>query len=152
MKKDKKQIESLIEKYFEGLTSLKEEQSLRDYFQQETIAQELEIYRPMFQFFSSEQGAVHRVPTVVHRVPITLYRWIGIAVAACLILMIGLKFSFDTQKTLPKTSQAYIDGKKYTNIERIQMEVIKSLEGFSEGDEEIYSPQIEALDFFLDNN
>jgi hypothetical protein len=37
-------IEQLLEKYENGETSLKEEQQLKDYFSQETVAPHLELY------------------------------------------------------------------------------------------------------------
>ena len=48
-------IEKLIEKYEEGETSLKEEQVLKTYFSQETVASHLEVYKPMFAYFSVNQ-------------------------------------------------------------------------------------------------
>ena len=144
MNPNKKHIENLIEKYFEGLTSLKEEQFLRDYFQQENLPVEWEIYRPVFQFFTSEreQKQPKRIP---------LFRWISIAAAACLLMFFGLQF-FKTSHNFPETSIAYIDGKKYTDLERIHMEALQSLENLSEGNADIYSSQVEALEFIFENN
>ena len=48
-------VEQLLERYFEGETSLQEEQQLKAYFQQETIAEQLEAYRPLFVFFSESK-------------------------------------------------------------------------------------------------
>jgi hypothetical protein len=46
----------------------------------------------------------------------------------------------------------YIDGKKYTDIELIQLETIKALDNFSEDNDDVYSSQVEALDLFFNNN
>ena len=46
-------IKYLIEQYFEGETSLQEEQQLRTYFQQEEVAEELKEYQPLFQYFAT---------------------------------------------------------------------------------------------------
>ncbi|MEM0995179.1 MAG: hypothetical protein AAGI49_19265 [Bacteroidota bacterium] len=51
--KETKYIEQLLEKYFEGATSLSEEQSLKAYFQQDNIAEHLKAYQPLFQYFKS---------------------------------------------------------------------------------------------------
>jgi len=48
-------IERLIEKYFEGNTSLEEEENLRTYFQGDQIADRLQSYRDQFAY-SSELG------------------------------------------------------------------------------------------------
>jgi hypothetical protein len=144
----------MIEKYFEGLTSLEEEQLLCDYFKNEDIPEALKMYQPMFQFFSEEKAAVGKKMISLHTKESkrkNIFRY-SIAVAASLLLLFALKPVFNTHKTLPETSQAYIDGKKYTNIELIQSEALKALENFSAGNDDVYSSQIEALDLFLDNN
>ncbi|MDR0546694.1 MAG: hypothetical protein LBG77_03800 [Dysgonamonadaceae bacterium] len=38
-------MSELIQKYFEGVTSLEEEERLRDYFQSEKVADEWKIYQ-----------------------------------------------------------------------------------------------------------
>ena len=136
-------INVLIEKYFEGLTSLDEEQKLRDYFQQENVPQHLEIYKSLFQYFTSER----ETRKDAHRFSFFL-RWGSIAAAACLLLFISLRLFLPSGGRLPETSQAYIDGKKYTDIELIRAEALKSLENLSEGSEDAYSSQIEALEIF----
>jgi hypothetical protein len=145
MKANKKQITSLIEKYFEGLTTLEEEQLLRDYFRSENIPEEWKVYQPIFQFFSEERKPKRNRISLVGR------GWGRgfLAVAASLLLLFSLKFAFDVHRTSSETSLAYIDGKKYTDIILIRTEALKALESLSE---EGYSSQIDALDFFLDNN
>jgi tRNA G46 methylase TrmB len=142
-------IKALLEKYFEGLTSLEEEQALREYFQGEKIDPELKIYQPLFQFFANARPRVLRLPSLAWRGWGKGLSWLSIAAAACILLFIGLKL---THRTLPETSQAYIDGKKYTNIEVIQIEALKALDNLSDSDEDVYSSQIEALNLFLDND
>lgn len=48
-------IQSLLDKYFEEKTSAAEEQTLRNYFAQDVIAPELEVYRSVFQYVASEK-------------------------------------------------------------------------------------------------
>lgn len=45
-------IEQLLDKYFEGQTSLEEEEILRDYFRNQNIPRHLQIYREQFGYFS----------------------------------------------------------------------------------------------------
>lgn len=52
---DYKNIAQLLEKYWEGETSLQEEATLKQYFNQEKVAEELQQYQPLFQFFKEEQ-------------------------------------------------------------------------------------------------
>lgn len=51
-------MKALIEKYFEGETSLEEEVQLREYFNHGQVADELKMYQPLFQHFASEQEQV----------------------------------------------------------------------------------------------
>ena len=146
--KDKRQIEALIEKYFEGLTSLEEEQVLRDYFQREDLPEELKIHAPLFQYFSSEREEVQKTEVSIRRNKIIrLVRWVSISAAACLLLFLGVNFFQNRNRSVMETSFAYIDGKKYTNIEQIQIEALKALENLSDVNEDVYSSQIEALEF-----
>ncbi|MDR0507742.1 MAG: hypothetical protein LBH32_13135 [Dysgonamonadaceae bacterium] len=136
-------IKILIDKYFEGLTSLKEEQKLRDYFRRKNVSPELGMYVPMFQYFASERKAMEKPAIKVKKV---LLRRSSFAAAACLLLLIGLRLFFNNSGKFSEISQAYIDGKKYTDIELIQAETLKSLENLSEGSDDAYSSQIEALE------
>lgn len=49
---DYNKIEILIEKYFQGETSLAEEKELRSYFSSPNVAPHLEQYKAMFAYFS----------------------------------------------------------------------------------------------------
>ncbi|GHV63775.1 hypothetical protein FACS1894199_00480 [Bacteroidia bacterium] len=148
MKTDTKQhIEALIERYFDGLTTLKEEKWLRNYFQTANVSEEWKGYQPMFQFFAAERKPI-RKNTRMRNV-----RWVSMVAAASVLLVLGLKFAFepptDIQNAMPAYSLAYVNGEKYTNIDRIKSEVVKTLENFADKDEDVYSSQIEAIDFFL---
>ena len=145
----KNQIETLIEKYFDGLTSLKEEEILRDYFQKSDISDELKMYAPLFQYLSSEREEIQKKENFIRgNKTIRLFRWVSIGAAACLFLFLGINFFQNNNHSIMETSVAYIDGKKYTNIVQIQSEVLKALENLSDINKDIYSSQIETLEFF----
>jgi hypothetical protein len=78
-----------------------------------------------------------------------IIRWFSIGVAACFLLTLGIQFAFRSRPGLEPVSQAFINGKKYTDIELIRAEALKTLEGLSEDDGAMYSSQIEALDIFI---
>ncbi|GHU63313.1 hypothetical protein FACS1894123_05850 [Bacteroidia bacterium] len=154
-KQKKENINELIEKYFEGLTSLQEEQSLRDYFQQENIPEEWRVYQPVFQFFSQEivtEKNLSEKPLSVVKPRRRNFFYTSIAAAASIILLFGLKLALDVELRTPEKSQAYINGKKMTNMVLIRTEILKTLENIAEENEDVFSSQIDALDFFLDNN
>ncbi|MFD2565624.1 hypothetical protein [Aquimarina rubra] len=81
-------IEKLLEKYFEGETTLSEEKELKVYFTGESVPSHLERYKDLFQFFSNESQvtATSEVQLSTNRVP--WYTWIG--VAASIALIVGL--------------------------------------------------------------
>ncbi|MCB0572451.1 MAG: hypothetical protein KDC66_21935 [Phaeodactylibacter sp.] len=49
-------VEQLLERYFEGESSLTEEQQLREYFQRTDVPEQLRPYQPLFQYFAEEQA------------------------------------------------------------------------------------------------
>ncbi len=82
-------IEELLEKYDNGETTLQEEQQLKHYFTQETVAPHLEAYKSMFQYFlqTQEEQFTKDVPLKPSKT-YTLYKWISVAAAA--VLMFGV--------------------------------------------------------------
>lgn len=50
-----KDIETLLNKYFEGETTCEEERRLRRFFAEGLVPEHLEVYCPMFAFFEAEQ-------------------------------------------------------------------------------------------------
>lgn len=53
---DYNKIKELLDKYFEGETSLEEEALLEVYFGQSDIAEDLQKYQPLFQYLGEEKG------------------------------------------------------------------------------------------------
>lgn len=56
-----KDIETLLNKYFEGETTCEEERRLRRFFAEGLVPEHLEVYRPMFAFFEAEQEELTEV-------------------------------------------------------------------------------------------
>jgi len=81
-------IEILLEKYFEGDTSIAEENELKNYFSSLDVAQHLEQYRPMFGYFSQakqqEFGKVIPLQTKKRHVA-----WLSVAASVVVLLGIG---------------------------------------------------------------
>lgn len=83
-------IEILLEKYFEGETSIAEENELKVYFSSQDVAQHLEHYRAMFGYFSSakEQKFEQQIPLKSKRQKVA---WLS--VAASIVILLGM-FTF----------------------------------------------------------
>ena len=95
-------IEKLIEKYDNGETTLKEEQQLKHYFTQETVAPHLEMYKPMFAYFlvNQQEQFTKDVPLKTKR--IFNYKWISVAAVA--VLMLGFYFKTPIESVIAKAS------------------------------------------------
>lgn len=91
-------IEKLIEKYFEATATVAEEETLRNYFSQESVAPHLEQYAPMFQYFSNakKERFTKQVPLSPKVVGARkkLYGWIS--AAAAVAICAGLFFNQPT--------------------------------------------------------
>ncbi len=55
---DYKNINHLLEKYWEGETSLQEEETLQQYFNHGNVAPQLEQFKSLFQYFKEEQDVM----------------------------------------------------------------------------------------------
>ncbi|MGB5941487.1 MAG: hypothetical protein WBG71_01270 [Leeuwenhoekiella sp.] len=78
-------IETLVNLYFEGETSLAQEQALREYFTSDKVAPHLEEYRPMFTAFAeAKQGSFNRNLELPNENP--WKQWLPIAATIAVIL------------------------------------------------------------------
>ncbi len=86
-------LEKLLDKYFEGETTLSEEKELKVYFTGESVPSHLEKYKDLFQFFSEESQVTASseisLNTDTSRVP--WYTWIGVAASIALIVGLFIK-------------------------------------------------------------
>lgn len=139
-------IDKILERYFEGETSLQEEKLLRNYFCRQDIEERHKIYAPIFDFLSKERKDI--IFEKKKKNPL-LYIWVG--VAASILLLIGVRTFFYAPLENGNTkSIVYIDGKKITDINRINNEALNSIENISEINEDIVNSQIDILDSFTE--
>ncbi|WP_343707441.1 hypothetical protein [Flavobacterium sp.] len=84
-------IEEILEKYFQGETSIAEENQLKEYFSSSNVAQHLEQYKPMFGYFSQarEQKSTYEIPLQTKKRNVA---WLSIAASAVVLLGIGTYF------------------------------------------------------------
>jgi hypothetical protein len=91
------EIKGLLDKYFEGNTSLQEEQDLRNYFSSKTVDKDLSKYAPLFQYFKTERTGERKYHSFYGR-NIMLRSLIG--AAACVLLVLGFVLSPDRISTV----------------------------------------------------
>lgn len=97
-------IEDIIEKYFQGETSIAEEKELKDYFSSPNVAQHLEQYKPMFGYFSQvkEQKLTQTIPLKTKKRNVA---WLSIAASAVVLLGIGTYFYVSEKNAAPAVAQ-----------------------------------------------
>ena len=80
-------IEILIEKYFQGETSLAEEKELRSYFSSPDVAPHLEQYKAMFGYFTEakQQKFTQEIPQQTKKQKVM---WLSIA--ASIVVLFGM--------------------------------------------------------------
>lgn len=86
-------IEQLLEKYFEGETSIAEEQALNEYFNSKNVAPHLEMHRPLFSYFTNAKMEKMHVSPFLPSKKRFKNAWIG--VAASIIIVVALLTFWD---------------------------------------------------------
>lgn len=94
-------IETLLEKYFEGETTIAQENELRDYFSAPDVAQHLEQYRSMFGYFAKakEQQFEQTLPLQPRKRNVV--KWLSVAASVVVLLGVGT-FAYNNLQTSPK--------------------------------------------------
>jgi hypothetical protein len=118
------EVKMLLDKYFEGNTSLWEEQYLRDYFSSKTIDKELIEYAPLFQYFKTERAKKSR-RNHFYTGNIMVRSLIG--AAACVLLLLGFILSPSSDRISPTVEDedgcvgtyVRIEGTCYNNLELV---------------------------------
>ena len=90
-------IEKLLEQYFEAETTTADERELRDYFNTDEVAPELEQYRPLFQYLNTAKEERY-MGEVAIRTRRYHYRWISVAAVAVLAFGIYFGKSYQEQR------------------------------------------------------
>ena len=152
-------IEQLIERYFEGLTTSEEETTLRHFFTSDEVPEKMKMYKPLFVYFETEIKAVK--PSALRRKKSYVF-WLS-GVAACAAILIG-SFIFNMQQTECPLDGNYvmIDGRCYTDETIIRFATKSSMQsiledGYTTSDEkpanitEMIESQLKDFDFLIDD-
>lgn len=141
-------IEELLDRYFEGETSLEEEEQLRQYFRQNHVEKEFEIYTPIFNLLDKEREMLETVvPPKKSKKHTLIYLWAGVAASLLLVTIIRL----GEQRTNSQSqSIVYVDGKQISDPNVINSQALLSIENIYSMDDDIINTQIAVLDSFTD--
>ena len=146
-----KNIDHILEKYFEGETSLDEEKLLRQYFQSNRVEAKHLIYAPIFGYMAQENTRLTALPSADRPTkPRRLALWAS--AAACAAMLLGALYFVVPQADTSNISYVYVDGKKQKDAEQINAQALYSLMAIEEddADNDILESQIDILDSFID--
>ena len=147
-------IDNLLNKYFEGDTSLEEERMLKAYFKKEDLPEHLKKMAPIFTYIEDERvalEALQEINKVSPALTLTKKRNLKIGkslylstVAAASIIVLFFLFSPGKSNSNESESYAWINGKRITDKEEIMMFAEKSLENVS-SNENIFIEQMSTI-------
>ncbi|HZH70602.1 MAG TPA: hypothetical protein VFD80_09140 [Flavobacteriaceae bacterium] len=120
-------IEQLLNKYFEGETTLKEEKVLRDYFNSTEVAPHLQVYQSMFAHFSASKNEVHQneVKAFSKKPMQAENRSLWYSIAAGLAIVLGATFFFQQQNnTVPQEQEVLMAYEQTKNALQMVSEIL----------------------------
>ncbi len=120
-------IEKLLEKYDNGETTLKEEQQLKDYFSQETVASHLEMYKPMFSYFLENQKEQFTKHVPLKTKKVFNYKWLSVAAVAVLMVSIFFSKPFSSEETYSKEEQQLAFNQVKASLELVSKQFNKGV-------------------------
>jgi len=120
-------IDRLLERYYEGLTSVEEESFLQAWLSKPDVPARFDADKALFGYFAGQQNR----PVKKHNV-LRFAAWFSAAAAVlALLLVTGNAFSRDTN------DYVFIQGKKYTNLILAKKQAESTLSLLSEEQDEV---------------
>ena len=119
------EADRLIEKYYEGVTSGKEEKQLQEFLSQVNLPQRYEPEQAIFGYFDHKK---QKKPVSIR----PYIRWASVA-AVAVLAVIGTQL-FDIRN---QSGYAFIDGKRTTDIQQVKSQALASLSDVSSSGNEV---------------
>lgn len=142
-----KDIEMLLNKYFEGETTCEEERELRHFFTGGLVPDHLQVYRPMFSYFETEHTKFSE--PIVETFPLrkktkTLRKYITYSsgIAAVILLLLGITGTFRELAPSP-ANYVVIDGKRYTDAAFVREQAVAAFREVSLSEEDVFNTLFE---------
>ncbi len=120
-----KHIEALLEKYWEGDTSIEEERLLKSYFASNEVDDSLRQFKPLFQVFREEQTIQFSQKTAVAAIKPQQYNWKPWAAAASIALLLCAGWWWSVQ---PDPTNGYVAETTENPVQTTQEKKIKTTE------------------------
>lgn len=119
------EADRLIEKYYEGLTSVKEEKLISEFLLQKDLPERFAVEKDIFGYFGhKKQKPVFSISPFI--------RWTGVAAG-----IISVVFCLRVLTNPHSTDYACINGVKTTNMTEIKSQALASLSGMSSKTNEV---------------
>ena len=118
-------IEQLLETYFEGQTSLEQEQQLRDFFMQQEVPAHLQVYQPMFAGFRLAEKETADFEIQLPKEKINSFWFYRVAASA--VIFLGLAGFFFTQGTSGYTEEEQLALQSYEEVRQTMMLLSRNL-------------------------
>ena len=130
-------IDELLEKYFAGATSCKEEEDIRKFFHQPHIPKDLEVYRPMFAYFDGEVHQEH--PKAQPPSRFAFIRTWGYRAANFAAVFFICWALYETMNTSQAETENYVvvNGHYSTDTELIKQKTREALDNIGFNDDEL---------------
>jgi len=138
-------IEQLLEAYFEGQTTLAEEEQLRSYFEQEDLPEHLQLYQPMFAGFQLAETEEADFDIKLPKEKINNFWFFRVAASA--VIFLGLAGFFFTQNSGGYSQEEQLALQSYQEARETMMmlsrnlnqgaESVQLLDAFNTGTESI---------------
>jgi len=134
-----KDIERLLDKYFEGATSAAEEKELRRLFAAGEVPGHLLKYQPLFAYFDEEiKKEEVSVPIVAMPNRRKVLMWVS-GVAAAILVLLGIgQFYFFSGQAFCSGDYVVINGRCYTDKQTIREHAFSALQEVSTRDSELF--------------
>jgi hypothetical protein len=124
-KLSKQEAEILLERYYEGLTSVAEEKKMQTFLLRKNLPEHFNADKAILSYFAGEKEQ----PKTVN---FKMLQWGSIA-ATILVAILCIK----TFPTNNRRDYAFINGKKITDVQVVRAEALASIEVFSNSLDEV---------------
>jgi hypothetical protein len=127
-----KSIEKILEKYYEGETSLEEENLIQEYFNQNEISEEMMVHKMQFEFYDSESEKeelpddfddiilqkIEMSKVIKWKFHLNSFTFKIIGIAAGLMLVIGISFFYNYKnRIIPQKQKVILTAKDKANFD-----------------------------------
>lgn len=146
---DDQTIEKLVEAYFEGETTVKEERMLHRFFQQKNLPEQYRAEKAMFDYFAAEKAA-KTIKKPIYRQMIL--RWSSVAVVVAIVASVYFHKPND-HSMISSGNYVIRDGVVYNDPALIRQEAMNALESVASqsnetATDEAHSIMVEQLSGF----